>query len=197
MTPQNSPIHAAQAPHNAEHEIRKAYNCVIESNVTYFKRQTEINGVNPNEVERLYRHSFDCLQKGNFLAAERWARSAKHLARAFWHEAKIAYLEPRIDEIPFIEGATDVEYNLHERIDTTTDLLDSASIPIASAPNTTQKQMSHYLSQARQHLKIIENIGYQNELLKAERIKAAHEYGRTLECISLAHEAEDPDKKVA
>src|SRR5262249_19181208 len=73
-------------PENAEYEIRKAYNAAIEESLTYHWDRKPIPGVNPDEVIELYRHAFNCHRNGARLAAERWARSAKHLARAFWHE---------------------------------------------------------------------------------------------------------------
>src|SRR4051812_32870760 len=97
-------------PDNAEHEIRKAYNCVIETGTIHFWDRRAIPGVNPDEVVTLYKHAFFLYRKGNKLAAERWARTAKHLSRAFHHEAKTAYLEPRSSELPFLEGALDDEY---------------------------------------------------------------------------------------
>jgi hypothetical protein len=59
--------------------------------------------VNPDEVLGLYQHAFKHHRNGQRLAAERWARAAKHLARACWHEAKIAFLEPRATNIPYLE----------------------------------------------------------------------------------------------
>lgn len=177
-------------PENAEHELRKAYNSVVESAATYFWDRKAIVGVNPHEVITLYKHAFQAHRNGSRLAAERWARSAKHLSRAFWSEAKIAYLEPRATELPFLEGATPEEYNLHERSDTTADLLNSLADHVPPGMDQMPEEMTRYLSRARRHLHIIEEPGYHQELLRVERIKSAHEYGRVLECMALAYEAE-------
>ncbi len=184
------------SPENAEHEIRKAYNCVIETGVTYFWNQKAIPGVHADEVISQYKKAFDCYRNGNRLAAERWARTAKHLARAAWHEAKISYLEPRVADLPFLRGAQEDEYHLHERANTTADLLNSVSDQIPPGLKEMPQEMIRYLNHGKKHLASLENPNYKNELLIAERIKAAHEYGRVLECITLAYEAEAP-KKVA
>src|SRR3954463_9939119 len=104
-------------PQNAEHELRKAYNLIVETGVTYFWDRRAIPGVSADEAVTLYRHAFNSHRRNDRLASERWARAVKHLARAFWSEAKIAYLEPRSTEIPYLEGAAPEEYNLHERED--------------------------------------------------------------------------------
>lgn len=177
-------------PENAEHELKKAYNAVIDAALVHFWDRKAIPGVNPHEVITLYRHAFQAHRAGDRLSAERWARSAKHLARAFMSEAKIAYLEPRSTELPFLEGATAEEYNLHEREDTTADLLDSVADHIPPGLDQMPTEMTRYLSRARKHLRLLEQPDYAHELLRMERIKAAHEYGRVLECMALAYEAE-------
>ncbi len=188
-------------PENAEHELRKAYNTVIEAGVWYFWDRHATPGVNAHEVFTIYKHAFQNYKNGNLLAAERWARTAKHLSRAFWHEAKIAYLEPRSTELPFLEGATEAEYNLTERLDTTQDLIDSVAthIPhqISQGSNEMPELMVRYLGRARKCLETLRSEDYTHELLRAERIMAAHEYGRVLECMALAYEAEDQTKRVA
>ncbi len=184
-------------PDNAEHEIRKAYNCVIETGVNHFWDRKAVPGVNADEVVTLYKNAFHQYQKKNRLAAERWARTAKHLSRAIWHEAKIAFLEPRTSELPFLEGATDNEYGLYERSDTTADLLNSVANHIPAGLDAMPDEMKRYLSRGLKHLKILEQVGYTHELLRAERIQAAHEYGRTLECMALAFEAETQKKTAA
>jgi hypothetical protein len=181
-------------PENADVELRKAYNCVIETGVTHFWDRRSNPGVNAHEVVTTYKHAFKCHREGNLLAAERWARVAKHLARAIWHESKISYIEPRIAELPFIEGATEAEYNLHERPDTTSDLLDSVADHVPPGMQVMPDEMRRYLVRGRKHLQYLAQPDYHNELLRAERIKAAHEYGRVLECMALAYEAEAPAK---
>jgi hypothetical protein len=182
-------------PENAEHELRKAYNTVIETGVTHFWDRKVIPGVNAHEVVTLYKHAYQCYRKDDRLAAERWARTAKHLARAFWHEAKIAYLEPRDSELPYLEGAPADDVNLHEHSDTTADLLNSVADHIPPGLKEMPDEMRRYLSRAKRHLEVLENADYRHELLRAERIKAAHEYGRVLECMALAYEAEFAGKQ--
>jgi hypothetical protein len=185
-------------PENAEHELRKAYNVVVETGVTYFWDRRAIHGVSPDEAVTLYRHAYNAYRRDDRLAAERWARSVKHLARAFWSEAKIAYLEPRESEVPHLEGAAPEEYNLHERLDTTIDLLDSLADHVPPGLEEMPEDMRRYLSRARRHIEVIgAEAGNRHELLRAEHIKAAHEYGRVLECMALAYEAESHGKTAA
>ena len=139
----------------------------------------------------MYKHAFNSHRKGDKLAAERWARTAKHLARAFSHESKIAYLEAHSTDLPFLEGATGEEFGLRERSDTTADLLNSVSDHIPPGLSRMPPQMNHYLARARNHLETLRDPEYRHELLRAERIGAAHEYGRVLECMALAYEAEN------
>jgi hypothetical protein len=184
-------------PENAGHELRIAYNCVIECNVTYADGRRSITGVNPDETIAIYKRAFNAFRGNDLLAAERWARSAKHLARAFWHEAKIAYLESHPTALPFLEGARPDEYNLHEHSDTSSDLINSVANHVPNGLDELPSDMRHYLDRARTHLAKLENHDYTHELLRAERIKAAHEYGRVLECMALAYEAEIAHGKAA
>lgn len=188
-------------PENAEYELRKAYNVVIETGVThFFGERPKIPGVNPEEVVTIYKRAFNAYRRDERLAAERWARTAKHLARAFWHEAKIAYLEPRVGELPFLSGARE-EYNLHdgEREDTTEDLLNSVELTPPPGFAELPEEARRYVSRARRHLTTLTTGSYKHELCRAERIKAAHEYGRVVECMALALEAENqpPGKRAA
>lgn len=183
-------------PENAEHELKKAYNCVVECGVTYTRNGRQIDGVNPEELVNIYRHAYQAYRDGNKLAAERWARTAKHLSRAFWHEAKINYLQGHGTDLPFLENAKE-EYNLHERSDTTADLLDSLGDHVPPGLDVMPQDMRHYLSRGRLHLDTLEKGSERHELLRAERIKAAHEYGRVLECIALAYEAEHKNQQAA
>ncbi|MEK6706111.1 MAG: hypothetical protein AABZ06_10005 [Bdellovibrionota bacterium] len=178
-------------PENAEHELRKAYNCAVEHSMTYFWDRKNIEGVNPNEVVKIYKRAMNAYEEGKRLAAERWARTAKHLSFAFWHEAKITFLEKHQNELTFLKAATPDEYNLHEHSDTTADLLDSVS------KNITDEHMRYFLLRARGHLLTLDRPEYKHELLRAERLKAAHEYARMLECMTLAYEAESIQKVAA
>jgi hypothetical protein len=57
--------------------------------------------------------------------------------------------------------------------------------------------MQRYLARGRKHLQILEDADYLHELLRAERIKVAHEYGRLIECLALAYEAEAQQRSAA
>jgi hypothetical protein len=190
MNQKKSELFCALGPDNAEHEIRKAYHGVIETSAFYLWTSRLISGVNPTAMRDAYTRSYQLYSQGNRLAAERWARTAKHLAQAFRHEAKIAFLEQDPKILPYLEGAHDQEYGLFERSDTTSDLLNSVAARISIQPDPAQTEMKHYLDRAHELLKKLENPEEKHELLRAERIQAAHEYGRTLECMILAHEAE-------
>lgn len=184
----------SHGPDNAEPELRRAYNAVIEASTMMLWERGEIPGTRREDLTEIYKHAFKAYRRGDRLAAERWARSAKHLARALWHEAKIAYLEPRTSELPYLEGATPEEYDLHQRSDTTQDLLDSVANHVPTGLDETPETMKRFLGRARKHLEILEKPDQKHELLRAERIKAAYEYGRLLECMALAYEAETGKK---
>ncbi len=185
-------------PENAEHELRKAYNLVVEVGVTYFWDRRAIHGVSADESITMYKHAYNAFRRGDRLAAERWARAVKHLSRAFWSEAKIAYLEPRENQMPHLDGAAPEEYNLHERLDTTVDLLESVADHVPPGLEEMPEDMRRYLGRARRHIESVGGeAGRNHELLKAEHLKAAHEYGRVLECIALAYEAEAQSKTAA
>ena len=192
----NSHQHATpHGPENAEFELRKAYNTVIEGSVPHLWRGRQIEGVNPQESIDMYRKAYDCFRQGDRLTAERWARASKHLSRAFWCEAKIAYLEAHSTDLPLLEGGSPEVYHLHEMSDTTADLLNSVAEHIPPDLETTPAAMLHYLARGRKHLQMLELPNYKHELLRAERIKVAHEYGRVLEIMALAHEAEAAHRK--
>jgi hypothetical protein len=183
-------------PQNADHELRKAYNAAIDVGTVFFWDR-KIAGVNADEVISLYKQAFHAHRKGQKLAAERWARTAKHLARAFYHEAKIAYLEPRSAELPFLEGASARDLDLSYRKETTEDLLNSLAQDVPPGLSEMPQNMHRYLARGRKHLQALEDAEYLHELLRAERIKTAHEYGRVLECLALAYEAEAQTKSAA
>lgn len=185
---------ATHGPENAEHELRVAYNCTIDAGTIHFWDRRSIPGVHPDEILTMYKYAFQHNRKGNALACERWARTAKHLARALWHEAKIAYLEPRVAELPFLENASPEELKLFQHSDTASDLLDSVEGHVPPGMTEMPEEMKRYLSRARKHLELLKRPDYTHELLRAERINAAWEYGRVLECMALAYEAEKPSK---
>jgi hypothetical protein len=176
-------------PENAEHELRKAYNSAIENGVIHFWDRRAIHGVHSDEVFSLYKRAMEAYRQGNRLVAERWARTTKHLARAFWHEAKIAYLEPRMRELPCMQGGQPEEFNCPQRSDTPEDLLNSSRRLIEDEGDPLLETMAVYQSQARKHLDSLRNPK-ENDLLHFERAEAAYEYARVVECMSLALEAE-------
>ena len=184
-------------PDNAEHELRKAYNCVINASVAHFWDRRSVPGVNAHEVISIYKQAHQAYRKGDKLAAERWARAAKHLSRAFSAEAKIAYLEPRAMELPFLNGATPEEYEITHPHDSAADLLDSVKDAIPAGLHKMPEDMARYQARARKHLETLGLPDYKHELLRAERVKAAHEYGRVIECMALAYEAESSHRDVA
>ncbi len=185
-----APEEHVHGPETAEHELRKAYNTVIETGVTHFWDRKAIQGVNAHEAITLYKRAYNAYRSDNRLAAERWARATKHLSRAFWHEAKIAFLEPRASELPYIEGSSAEDVHLHEKSDTTADLLTSLEEHVPPGLSEMPEEMRRYVQRARRHLEALEQPDYRHELLRAERIKAAHEYGRVVECLALGYEAE-------
>jgi hypothetical protein len=190
------PLEAAMkvhVPENADHELRKAYNTVVEIGMQFFWNQKTIPGVNAEEVISAYKHAFQCHQKGLKLAAERWARTTKHLSRAFLHEAKIAFLEPRTNDLPYLKGASAEDFDLRSHSDTTADLLDSLAQDLPPGFQEMPEDMKRYISRGRRHLEFLDPHhpeSENHELLRAERIKAAHEYGRVVECLALAYESE-------
>jgi hypothetical protein len=177
-------------PENAEHELRKAYNSVVETGVTHFWDRKPIQNVNTEEAHTLYRRAYQSFRQNNRLAAERWARATKHLSRALWHEAKIAYLHSHLHELPVLGGATPEDINLHEESDTTQDLLQSLAEHTPPGLTEMPEEMRRYLSRAQRHLDALSHPELRDELLRAEMIKAAHEYGRVIECLALGYEAE-------
>jgi hypothetical protein len=190
--------HSMHGPDNAEHELRKAYNCIIESGVNYTFTPLQTLEFSPQEAIQTYEQAFQFYRQGKRLTAERWARAAKHLARAFWHEAKIAYLEPRLEDLPYLKGAQDDEYHLHERLDSTAELLASIQTHPPLGHTSFPKAMAQYISRAQHHLSQIQNAGINpHELLRAERIKAAYEYSRVIECMNLGYEALETTEKSA
>lgn len=184
-------------PDNAEHEIRKAYLSVINHRVIDPQWAQPTPVMSPQLLVKTYLRSYHLLQSGNRLAAERWARAAKHLGQALHHEAKIALLEKNTETIPYLTGAHGQDYGLYERSDTTTDLLNSVTLRVSEQPATIQEEMEPYLNRAQEILRNLDKNRESHELLKAERIQAAHEYGRTLECLVLAYEAEQKPKPEA
>lgn len=183
-------------PDNAEHELKKAYKSVMEAGTVHFWDRQLPPGVDAYEVVTVYKRAFHAYRQGDRLSAERWARTAKHLARALWHEATLAYVAPRSTELPFLTHAAD-EYDLRYKSDTTGDLLDSLESHMPDGKTELHDSMRRFLSKGRRHLQELENPPLKHELLRAEHIMAAHEYGRVIECMTLAFEAEGHGSKAA
>jgi hypothetical protein len=180
-------------PDNAEVELKRAYNSCIETGVTHEWERRPIPGVDASEVFVLYQKAIDYYQRGTpqaRLASERWARVVKHLALAYWHEAKIDYLEPHSEDLPCLPHAR-TEFHLHaETRETAQALLDSAAQKIRKQRVKNKSEPLRLLERGRAHLEHLASTPVENELLHAEHIKAAHEYGRILEYYLLALEAE-------
>ena len=196
-TQKDTPLSHPHGPANAEHELKKAYNLAIEIGTVYAGRSIE--GIDPTLSFTFYRKAYEALHKGDRLSAERWARTTKHLSRALWHEAKIAYLVEHQTVLPYLVGARE-EYNLHEYSDTTEDLLNSLAEDLPPGMDSMPLEMKKFLKMGCAHLQKIASPSLKHELLRAEHIKAAHEYGRVLECLALALGAElkrNPPKQAA
>lgn len=180
-------------PDNAEIELKRAYNSCIETGVTHEWPRHAIPDVPSDAVFSLYQKAMDYFRKGTpsaRLVAERWARVVKHLALACWHEAKIDYLASRADELPCLPHAR-AEFHLHaETRETAQALLDSAAQKMKTGRKAPDEP-ARLLRRGRMHLDHLASTPVENELLHAEHIKAAHEYGRVLEYYLLALEAED------
>ena len=142
-------------PDNAEHEIRKAYNCVVETGVTHFWDRRAIPGVNADEVVTLYKQSFHFYRKGKRLAADAGHEQPNICPERFGMKLRSPFWSQEPAELPFLEGARDDEYGLHERSDTTTDLLDSVACHIPPGLDEMPENMKRYLARARRTLKII------------------------------------------
>jgi len=181
-------------PNNAEVELKRAYNSCIETAVTHQWNRSRTPGVDSSMVFALYQKALSYYQRNTpqaRLAAERWARVVKHLALACWHEAKINYLEPHAEDLPCLPHAR-TEFHLHaETRETAQALLDSAAEKLRRRRGKSLlSEPLRLLERGRAHLAHLASTPVENELLHAEHIKAAHEYGRILEYYLLALEAE-------
>ena len=181
-------------PDNAEIELKRAYNSCIETGVTHEWVRHSIPGVPSGQVFALYQRAMDYYRQGTpqaRLVAERWARVVKHLALACWHEAKIDYLGPHSEDLPCLPHAR-TEFHLHaETRETAQALLDSAAQKMRKNRGGNRDEPKSLLTRGRHHLEHLAATPTENELLHAEHIKAAHEYGRVLEYYLLALEAQE------
>jgi hypothetical protein len=187
-------------PDNAATELKRAYNSVVEAGVTHLWNHTLDSPIQARHVVALYQRAMTDYRTNtpeSRLRAERWARAAKHLADALWHEAKIAYLRDRTAELPYLSDA-EAEYHLHDETEDTAQALFAACslIPEVNAG----LELETWLGRGRHHLAQLKDPHHPiHELLRAERIKAANQYGRALECALLALEPSmrKPEKKAA
>jgi len=192
-----------------ESELRNAYNRVMESGLTYFWDRTPIPGVNPDDPIHWYRNAWNALESGDSTQAERWAQAARHGALALWHEAKIAWLSGSQRSLtPHLlvprHAEMDEEYHLHadETREETQKLLESISKKARHLPPSGGEltpDVNRILKRAATHLSapLQEVAPYSPpepspaqenpseppgvELLRAEHLKAAHEYALCLE----------------
>jgi hypothetical protein len=179
-----------RVPDNADFELRKAYSWVIEASLPYSATHLAIEGVHPQDAHGLYHHAYRAYRKGNALAAERWARAAKHLSRALLAEARIDYLHSHGTDLPCLEGDLSEASRPPESADVTGDLLNSVAEHVPPGLPLMPETMKRYLARARDHLAANDPKDHTLPLLRAERIRAAYEYGRVLEIMALAFEAE-------
>lgn len=198
-------------PDNAATELKRAYNAVVEAGVTHLWDHALSTPVSAQRVTELYRRAMEEYRRNtptSRLSAERWARAAKHLAEAIWHEAKISYLKDRISELPYLTDAVS-EYHLHQETEEgAQSLLNTFESSFPLGPQAVQEldgalsseELRSCLDRGRGHLRDLNDVSQpRHELLRAERIKAAHQYGRALECVLLALESQSPldEKKAA
>ena len=188
---------STHGPQNAEHELRMAYNEVIQAELVQqldtLKNQESATGagLGLKELARIYRHAFRKYRDHHPLSAERWAHVAKHFAKALFLESKIRFLEQRPTDLPYLAGATEEDYDLiHQKSDTVGDLLTSVASHIPPGLTQMPDFMERCLRRARQHLQKLDDPEYHHELLRADRIKAAYHYGRVIEVIALAYDAD-------
>jgi hypothetical protein len=189
-------------PDNAATELKRAYNAVVEAGVTHLWDHAVNAPVSAQRVTELYRRAMDEYRRNtptSRLCAERWARAAKHLAEAIWHEAKISYLKDRTSELPYLTDAVS-EYHLHQETEegarsllNTFDSSFSQSHQALEEPDgaLSPDELRSCLVRGQSHLKDLNDLSQpRHELLRAERIKAANQYGRALECVLLALESQ-------
>lgn len=85
-------------------ELRRAYDALMElgtcSSTATFQAF--------EEYRQLYQMAFQSYNRGDLHRAELLARSAKHLCRAAWYDAKIKYLESHSEDVPHLPGLSRV-----------------------------------------------------------------------------------------
>ncbi len=195
MPRRNSHQEHPHTPENAEFEIRKALASVIEAEITQTWNQKPYPSIQPGEATLFYKYAFQAWKTERRLAAERWARTAKHLARALKQEEKLRFLDLHFSEYPSLKCTPAEEYALTERKEMTIDLINSVREMIQGKFNPIPDNMKRYLERARVHIEALTKNQLDHVLI-AERVSAGYEYGRVLECLILAYEAE-PNVKMA
>ncbi|NDC39796.1 MAG: hypothetical protein EBZ48_17480, partial [Proteobacteria bacterium] len=208
----------------AEHEIRSTFNSIVESGLVYFwdrrrPEETPSSWVTPELPTQFYQAAFRSYEAKDSSRALHWARAAKALARAYWHEAKIAYFKSRVEDLPSLKQALNDEYHLHEKIDSARNLIEVnqrkrekiiASLPSALAsqrsgestqsvgttpnPALPEESLGHWIEMihlcALAQLEVLEKLipSQLHELLHAEHLKCASEYGRCTQELLIVHE---------
>lgn len=202
---------AYRHPSPAQHELRTSFNAIVETGVVYFWRPEHTSEapppwLDPQTPSEFYRAAFRAHEMQAASEALHWARAAKALARAYWHEAKIAYFKGRTQDLPSLGQALNDEYRLHERLETTRALIERnqkritplqppATPPSSSAspssaqssplpPERPEDHLEDWLQKthacALRQLEILEKFApeREHELLHAEHLKCATEYAR-------------------
>ena len=188
----------APPPENAERELKRAYNRLMESGAVWFWQREKIplihlHSLAPEWPARLYRTAVSLFHLGDRLEAERWARACRHYATALWHEAKLSWLKdpdaPRdLAELPHAQ----TEYHLHESTESTRDLiqdLEPRTIPTPSGEHPgayAAPWISSMIRVARMHLEKTGSPAQPESLEQCEHLKAAEEWARSAEGILTA-----------
>ena len=123
------------------------------------------------------------------LIAERWAKAVKHLALAYEHESRVHYLEsksPSQLELPLPPSSFSIG---KDALETARSLLDNAGENLLKAALPVEGAVEMLL-RARTLFQQAVQTPLHGGLLNTERLRAAYEYGRTLEYFLLAIEAE-------
>lgn len=180
-------------PENATQELKRAYNSIVELGTVLSSGQRRgLLGL--EAAVSLYLRAMDGYRMhspASRLASERWARAARHLAEALWHEAKIGYLKDRTAALPYLTDALS-EYHLHHETEQSARaLIETYGERQRQAPEELGVDPAVLMACGRAQLAaLMDPLAPRHELLSAERIKAANQYGRALECILLALESE-------
>lgn len=187
-------------PENAATELKRAYNSVVEMGVLTDSTSLRAPHHHAAEALVLYQRAMDSYRAQSpemRLASERWARAAKHLAESCWHESKISHLLAHCSDLPYLTDAL-AEYHLHHETEAGAQaLLDSCAPGLHPECSQSPIPLAALHERGNDHLRAMKGPGEpRHELLSAERIKAATQYGRALECVLLALEAENDGTSV-